>query len=70
MGAPVVGDVDGEYHYDAKKHILEWRVSVIDATNKTGSMEFNVAGLPGDFFPIRVYFVSSKSYCNIEVRIM
>ena len=63
----MVGDVDGEYSYDSKKHVLDWRVSVIDQSNKTGSMEFSVAGLPNDFFPIKVYFISTKSYCHIEV---
>ena len=69
MGAPVVGEVDGEYNYDPRKHVLEWRVSVIDASNKTGSMEFSVPGLPSDFFPIKVYFISTKSYCHVEVRV-
>ncbi len=69
VGAPVVGEVDGEYNYDPRKHVLEWRVSVIDASNKTGSMEFSVPGLPSDFFPIKVYFISTKSYCHVEVRV-
>lgn len=67
VGAPVVGDMDGEYNYDSKKHVLDWRVSVIDQSNKTGSMEFTVPGIPEDFFPIKVYFISTKSYCHIEV---
>ncbi len=69
VGAPVVGEVDGDYSYEPKKHVLEWRVSVIDASNKTGSMEFSVPGLPSDFFPIKVYFISTKSYCHVEVRV-
>ncbi len=67
VGAPVVGEVDGEYSYDSKKHTLDWRVSVIDINNRSGSLEFSIAGLPGDFFPIRVYFISTKSYCHVEV---
>ncbi len=66
VGAPVVGEVDGEYSYDPKKHTLDWRVSVIDSSNSSGSIEFSIAGLPSDFFPIRVYFISTKSYCHVE----
>ena len=64
----MVGDVDGEYNYDSKKHVLQWRLPVIDASNKTGSMEFTMVAVPDDFFPIRVSFVSTKLYCHIEVR--
>jgi len=69
VGAPVVSDCDGEYSYDARKHTLAWRVSVVDFSNKAGTMEFSVPGMPNDFFPIKVYFISTKSYCNIEVRV-
>ena len=67
VGAPVVGEVVGEYKFDSKKHVLEWRLPVIDASNTTGSMEFNIAGMESDFFPIRVEFVSTKTYSQIEV---
>ena len=67
VGAPVVGDVDGEYHYESKKHVLQWRLPVIDASNKTGSMEFSIPAIPDDFFPITVSFVSTKLYCHVEV---
>ena len=67
MGAPIVGEVDGEYHYDSKKHVLDWNLPVINANNKNGSLEFSIAGFPGDFFPVKVSFISTKSYCNVEV---
>ncbi|KAL5479170.1 hypothetical protein EMCRGX_G022660 [Ephydatia muelleri] len=67
VGSPVIGELDGEHFYDPKKHTLEWRLPVIDASNRTGSMEFTVAGLPSDFFPINVSFTSAKPYCSIEV---
>ena len=62
-----MGELDGEHHYDSRKHVLEWRLPVIDASNKNGSLEFSIAGMAGDFFPIKVSFLSTKSYCNIEV---
>ncbi len=64
----MVGEVDGEYSYEAKKHLLQWRLTVIDSANSQGSMEFTIAGAPANFFPIRVAFISSKPYCKIAVR--
>ena len=66
-GAPVVGECEGDYRHDSRKNILEWRLPVIDASNKSGSMEFTVAGHTNDFFPVAVNFVSKKSFCDIEV---
>lgn len=67
VGAPVIGDLDGEYRHDSRRNILEWCLPVIDVKNKTGSLEFSVAGQPGDFFPINVSFVSKANYCDIQV---
>lgn len=62
-----MGEVDGEYHYDHKHSVLEWQLPVIDLSNKSGSMEFSIAGSPGDFFPVSVTFSSTKSYCNLKI---
>ena len=59
--------MDGEYHYDHKHSVLEWQLPVIDSSNKSGSMEFSIAGHPGDFFPVSVTFTSRKSYCDLKV---
>uniref|UniRef100_A0A3Q2Q9Z8 Coatomer subunit delta n=1 Tax=Fundulus heteroclitus TaxID=8078 RepID=A0A3Q2Q9Z8_FUNHE len=67
VGAPVIGDLDGEYKHDSRRNLLEWCLPVIDANNKTGSLEFSIAGQPNDFFPINVSFVSKRSYCDIQV---
>ncbi|XP_060572512.1 coatomer subunit delta-like [Ruditapes philippinarum] len=67
VGAPVVGDCDGEYNYDSRKNVLQWNLTVIDSSNKSGSMEFSVGGHPDDFFPVNVSFVSKKSYCDIQI---
>ena len=67
MGSPVIGELDGEYDYDSRKHVLNWRLPLVDSSNKEGSLEFSVAGIPTDFFPVTVSFASSKSYCHIEV---
>ncbi|KAI8775270.1 coatomer subunit delta [Biomphalaria glabrata] len=65
-GAPVVNECDGEHHFDKK--VLHWQLPFIDASNKTGSMEFTIKGHPEDFFPITVSFVSKRSFCDITVN--
>jgi len=68
VGSPVVGDCDGESHYDTHKRQLQWSLPFIDATNKSGSLEFTMhGGHPDDFFPVQVSFSSRKPYCNIQI---
>lgn len=65
-GAPVVAECDGDYTYE-KRGALLWQLPLIDAKNKTGSMEFSCGGNPDDFFPVQVAFFSKKAYSGIEV---
>jgi len=65
--APVVGDVSGEYTYDNRKSKIIWQVAVIDESNSSGSLEFNIAGNPDDFFPITVEFYSNKLMCDVSI---
>ena len=67
VGAPVVGSVDGDHHFDSRKHILEWCLPVIDANNSTGTIEFSIPARPDDFFPVKVSFTSPKTYCKVGV---
>ncbi|XP_017316050.1 archain 1a [Ictalurus punctatus] len=67
VGAPLIGDLDGEYRHDSRRNVLEWCLPVVDVKNKTGSLEFSIAGQPNDFFPVSVSFVSKGSYCDIQV---
>ncbi|GAB1603219.1 coatomer subunit delta-like [Argonauta hians] len=66
-GSPIVGDYDGTYTYERSNNQMLWNLPVIDSSNKSGSMEFTIAGHPDDFFPVKVSFVSTKSYCDIQV---
>lgn len=63
----MIGEIDGEYRHDSRRNLLEWCLPVIDAKNKSGSLEFSIAGQPNDFFPVQVSFISKKNYCNIQV---
>ena len=62
-----MSEVDGNYKHDSRHNVLEWSLPVIDATNKSGSLEFSIAGQPDDFFPVTINFLSRKSYCDIQV---
>ena len=62
----MVAECDGDYTYE-KRGALLWQLPMIDAKNKTGSMEFSCSGNPDDFFPVQVAFFSKKSYSGIEV---
>ena len=70
VGAPVVGEIEGDYHYDHKRSVLEWQLPVIDESNKSGVLEFSISGHPDDFFPINVSFGSTKSFCDLKVTVL
>ncbi|TMW50239.1 hypothetical protein DOY81_004689, partial [Sarcophaga bullata] len=66
---PSVAEYDGTYNYDARKHVLSWNIPVIDAANKSGSMEFSCnSSIPGDFFPVQVSFVSKTPYAALKAK--
>jgi len=67
VGAPNMGELDGDYNYDAKKALLEWKLPMINASNPNGSLEFTIPACPDDFFPINVSFYSTQTMCNIAV---
>lgn len=67
VGAPRVTECDGDYSHDSRKNILEWTMPVIDQSNSSGTIEFNISGHEDDFFPISVSFVSKKSFFGIAV---
>jgi hypothetical protein len=65
---PSVTQVDGEWRYDSRNSALEWSITLIDNTNRSGSMEFVVpAADPNSFFPIDVKFTANKTFCDIKV---
>eukprot|EP01119_Soliformovum_irregulare_P014866 TRINITY_DN4104_c0_g1_i1.p1 TRINITY_DN4104_c0_g1~~TRINITY_DN4104_c0_g1_i1.p1 ORF type:complete len:510 (-),score=182.22 TRINITY_DN4104_c0_g1_i1:193-1581(-) len=67
-GAPVVGEIVGNYEFDPKNQILRWQIPLIDSENKTGSMEFTIHQSPNNaFFPVNVAFEASRTYAALEV---
>ncbi|ORX57350.1 clathrin adaptor, mu subunit [Piromyces finnis] len=68
MGNPTVGEVDGSYNINHQNRYIEWQIPIIDADNRSGSMEFNVPGNDTNaFFPVRVNFTSQQSFSNINI---
>lgn len=65
---PVVGECDGQYTHEARRNTLVWSLPIVDASAKSGSMEFSApSSTPSDFFPLHVSFSSKTSYVNIKV---
>jgi hypothetical protein len=66
--APNIVSVDGSYRHNSSAEELLWEIPLIDSSNSTGSLEFNIAQRNSDaFFPITVQFSSPQLFCEIEV---
>ncbi|CAG8627903.1 8374_t:CDS:2 [Ambispora gerdemannii] len=68
-GNPKVGQVDGQYEVNRQTRTFEWQLPIIDASNKQGTLEFNISGDDANlFFPVNVSFVSERLICDIDVK--
>ncbi|XP_046752224.1 coatomer subunit delta [Diprion similis] len=66
---PVVGECDGQYTHEARRNTLVWSLPLVDASSKSGSMEFSVhSSTPTDFFPLQISFSSKTPYASIKVN--
>jgi hypothetical protein len=66
--APSIINVDGSHKHNASTGELVWRIDLIDKSNSSGSLEFNVQQRDAEaFFPISVQFASQKLYSSVEV---
>ncbi|XP_035720393.1 coatomer subunit delta-like [Vespa mandarinia] len=65
---PIVSSCDGQYTHETKKNILVWTLPLVDASTKSGSMEFSApSSTSADFFPLHVSFASKTSYAKIKI---
>lgn len=65
---PQVGECDGLYVFNKQQSNLEWQIPLIDASTKTGSMEFSVESEDVDaFFPIDIAFRSPMTFSGLDV---
>lgn len=37
-GNPIIGNLDGDYNYNKQARVLEWQLSQVSASNKSGSL--------------------------------
>lgn len=66
---PNITDIgEGDARYNAKKGMVEWKVDLIDGSNRNGSLEFTVPDTDVDsFFPITVSFTAEGTMSGIKV---
>ncbi|KAF7394051.1 hypothetical protein HZH68_010870 [Vespula germanica] len=65
---PIVSSCDGQYTHETRKNILVWSLPLVDASTKSGSMEFSApSSTSADFFPLHVSFASKTSYAKIKI---
>jgi hypothetical protein len=66
--APSIVSMDGSYKHNSSTNEMIWIIDLIDQSNSSGSLEFNIAQKSADaFFPISVQFTSQQLFCNVEV---
>lgn len=66
--SPTVVNVDGAHKYNAQANELIWTINMVDKSNSSGGLEFNIQSKDTDaFFPITVEFESQQLFCNVEV---
>jgi len=64
-----VSDVsEGDARYLARNETVEWRVELVDDSNRSGSIEFSADDVDADaFFPISVAFSASETLSGLSV---
>ncbi|XP_046400078.1 coatomer subunit delta [Ischnura elegans] len=65
---PVVKECDGEYCVEGRKGQILWSLPIIDASNKSGSLEFMAPNThPDQFFPLQVSFAYKQPYADLKI---
>ncbi|CAM9972561.1 unnamed protein product [Ascophyllum nodosum] len=65
---PEIAAADGSYRHNSQEGTLVWSMDLLDQSNKTGSLEFNIASRDTEaFFPITVTFASKQLFCDVQV---
>jgi len=67
--APQPTQCDGDFAYNSRKQLVEWRNPVVDKSNSQGSLEFTTQAPidPSAFFPIEVTFTGKTPYAQIAI---
>ena len=72
-GHPDIGEHNGLATFNSDESCIEWTLTRISSTDKTGSLEFSVPNNVYDvdeFFPVKVSFHthSGSTYSGIEIN--
>ncbi|KII93087.1 hypothetical protein PLICRDRAFT_379104 [Plicaturopsis crispa FD-325 SS-3] len=66
---PSVSSHTGEWALNPSSHSLDWSVPLVNADERSGSLEFTVGGDDaGAFFPVKVSFVGQGSLAGVTVE--
>eukprot|EP00595_Chromulina_sp_UTEXLB2642_P002310 CAMPEP_0196764596 /NCGR_PEP_ID=MMETSP1095-20130614/6480_1 /TAXON_ID=96789 ORGANISM="Chromulina nebulosa, Strain UTEXLB2642" /NCGR_SAMPLE_ID=MMETSP1095 /ASSEMBLY_ACC=CAM_ASM_000446 /LENGTH=361 /DNA_ID=CAMNT_0042120591 /DNA_START=484 /DNA_END=1569 /DNA_ORIENTATION=- len=66
--SPNIVSIDGNYKHNHSEHELIWDIGLIDSSNASGSLEFNINQKNLDsFFPITIEFQSNTLLCDIDI---
>ena len=68
--SPNILSLDGTFKHNATAQDLIWEVPLVDSSNSTGTLEFNIHSKnssPDAFFPIEVEFSSNEMFCDLDV---
>ncbi|THH16448.1 hypothetical protein EW146_g4200 [Bondarzewia mesenterica] len=65
---PTVASHTGDWQLDPSSHSLEWSIPLVNAEERSGSMEFSIGGDDiGAFFPVRVAFIGQGNTVGVRV---
>lgn len=65
---PNIVSVDGSHRYNNSQQELIWELDMVDRSNSSGSLEFNIQQKDSNaFFPIHVHFASKQMFCAVEI---
>lgn len=58
----------GDWALNPSSHSLDWSIPLVNAEDRSGSLEFSVGGDdPGAFFPVKVYFISEGNVAGVHL---
>jgi len=65
---PTVSSHTGEWSLNPSSHSLDWSIALVNADDRSGSLEFSVGGDDaGAFFPVKVSFVAQGSLAGVSI---
>lgn len=65
---PNILSVDGSHRYNSSQQELVWELDMVDRSNASGSLEFNIQQKDSNaFFPIHVHFSSKQLFCAVDI---